>query len=133
MAPAYMLDTNAASMLIRGKATAMLQALVAEHPVCLSVITEAEIRFGVVRRPEATRLAKTADVFLVDTPVLPWTSATAEAYGELRARMETLGVSLSAMDLLIAAHAVAEGCILVTADRAFSKVPGLKTLDWSQQ
>lgn len=126
-----MLDTNAASMLIREKATAMLQALVAEHPLCFSVITEAELRFGVARRPEATRLAKTVDVFLADTPVLPWTPATAEACGERRARMETLGVSVAAVDLLVAAHAAVDGCIIVSADRAFSRVPGLKTLNWS--
>lgn len=35
------------------------------------------------------------------------------------------------MDLLIAAHAIAEDCTLTSADRAFTKVPGLRVLDWS--
>jgi tRNA(fMet)-specific endonuclease VapC len=127
----YMLDTNAASTLIRGRADSALQKLLLEHGTCVSVITEAELRFGVTRRPEATRLATAVAVFLQDTPVLPWTSTTAHAYAELRTRMESRGVSLSAMDLLIAAHAQAEDCTLVSADRAFTQVPGLRVFDWS--
>ena len=128
----HMLDTNAASTLIRGRVGAALQTLLVERDACISVITEAELRFGVTRRPDATRLAKAVDVFLRDIPSLHWTSATAQAYAELRTRMETQGIGLSAMDLLIAAHAQAEGCTLVSADRAFTQVPGLRVLDWSK-
>ena len=95
------------------------------------MITEAELRFGVRRRPEATRLARAVDLFLRDIPCLPWTSETAGVYATQRAKMEALGVGLSAMDLLIATHALAEGCTLVSADRAFTKVPGLRVLDCS--
>lgn len=127
----YMLDTNAASTLIRGRASEGLQNLVMEHSTCVSVITEAELRFGVKRRPDATRLAKAVEAFLQDTPVLPWTSATAHTYAELRSRMETQGIGLSAMDMLIAAHAMAAGCTLVSADRAFMQVSGLRVIDWA--
>ncbi len=128
----FMLDTNAASILIRGQGDAPLWKLVTERDACISVITEAEIRFGVKRRPDATRLAKAVEVFLLDMHCLPWTSATAETYAELRSRMESKGIGLSAMDLLIAAHALAEGCTLVSADRAFAQVPRLMVLDWSK-
>lgn len=127
----YMLDTNAASTLIRGRVGAALQGLLVERDACISVITEAELRFGVTRRPDATRLASAVEVFLQDTPSLPWTSATAQAYAELRTRMETQGIGLSAMDLLIATHALANDCTLISADRAFAQVPGLRVLDWS--
>ncbi len=127
----HMLDTNAASTLIRGRVGAALQSLLAQRDACISVITEAELRFGVTRRPDATRLAKAVEVFLQDIPSLPWTSATAQAYAELRTRMETQGIGLSAMDLLIATHALAEDCTLVSADRAFTRIPGLRVFDWS--
>ncbi|MBI4755725.1 MAG: type II toxin-antitoxin system VapC family toxin [Betaproteobacteria bacterium] len=127
----YMLDTNAASELIRGRVGAALQSLLVERDACISVITEAELRFGVTRRPDATRLAKAVEVFLQDIPSLPWTSATAQAYAASRTRMETRGIGLSAMDLLIATHALAEDCTLISADRAFAQVPGLTVLDWS--
>lgn len=128
----YMLDTNAASTLIRGRVSQELQNLLMEHGACVSVITEAELRFGVRRRPDATRLAKAVEAFLQDTPVLPWTSSTAHTYAELRTRMETQGIGLSAMDLLIAAHALAAGCALLSADRAFTQVPGLHVIDWTE-
>ncbi len=127
----YMLDTNAASALIRGRVGGALQSLLVERDACISVITEAELRFGVARRPEATRLAKAVEVFLLDIPILPWTSATAQAYAELRTSLETRGIGLSAMELLIATHAFVEDCILISADRAFAQVPGLRLLDWS--
>ena len=127
----YMLDTNAASTLIRGRAGPALQRLMIEYGACISVITEAELRFGVRRRPEATRLAKAVEVFLLDVPSLPWTSITSEVYAEQRTRMESQGIGLSAMDLLIATHALAENCTLISADRAFTQVPGLRVLDWS--
>ncbi|MDO8261698.1 MAG: type II toxin-antitoxin system VapC family toxin [Gallionella sp.] len=127
----YMLDTNAASTLIRGRVSEGLQNLLMEHSACVSVITEAELRFGVKRRPDATRLAKAVEAFLQDTPVLPWTSSTAHAYAELRTHMETQGIGLSAMDMLIAAHAIAAGCTLLSADRAFMQVPDLRVIDWS--
>ena len=127
----YMLDTNAASTLIRGRVSAALQSLLVERDACISVITEAELRFGVTRRPDATRLAKAVEVFLQDIPSLPWTSIAAQAYAKLRTRMETQGIGLSAMDLLIATHALAENCTLISADHAFAQVPGLRVLDWS--
>lgn len=127
----YLLDTNAASTLIRGRVGPELQTLLMEHSACISVITEAELRFGVALRPQATRLATAVAVFLQGTPVLPWTSDTAHAYAELRTLMQRAGVSLSAMDLLIAAHAWAEDCTLVSADGAFVHIPGLRVLDWS--
>jgi len=47
------------------------------------------------------------------------------------AELEALGKPLGAMDLLIATHALAEDCTLVSADRAFAHVPGLRVLDWT--
>lgn len=60
-------------------------------------------------------------------------SACAATYGSLRPQLETLGKSLAAMDLLIAAHALAAHCPLVTADRAFAQVPGLSVVEWSSK
>lgn len=127
----YLLDTNAASALIRGRVSPELQQLLMDHSACISVITEAELRFGVVRRPEATRLATVIAAFLQDSPVLPWTCATTQAYAELGTLMEEAGVGLAAMDWLIAAKSRAEDCTLVSGDGAFVQVPKLRVPDWS--
>ncbi len=127
-----MLDTNAASDVIKGIRPAVRAKLRAQPgPVYISAITEGELRFGVAKRPEATQLAQTVEAFLATSVVLTFDSAAAAAYGRLRAALEAQGQPLGANDMLIAAHAIARGLTLVTADRAFARVAGLATDDWS--
>ena len=126
-----MLDTNAASAYIRGQSEA-LDRLLAGQPLCISVITEAELRYGLARKPQATALARSVQAFLDVVPVLPWTSEVAQTYAVQRAGMADAGLNLSALDGLSAAHAVAEHCTLVTADRAFANVPNLHLQAWAE-
>lgn len=98
---------------------------------CISVITEAELRFGLVRRAVNADLRRIVENFLVSVDIRPWASASAQRYGPLRKELEALGKPLAPMDLLIATHALTEDCTLISADRAFAQVPGLHLLDWS--
>ncbi len=102
-----------------------------ERSFCISVITEAELRFGLARRPVHADLRRIVEGFLRTVGIRPWTSVCAGHYAHLRTELEAGGTPLAPMDLLIAAHALAEACTLVTADRAFAQVRGLKTLDWT--
>jgi AcrR family transcriptional regulator len=63
--------------------------------------------------------------------VLPWDQTTAQRYGTVRAEMERRGRPIISLDLLIAAHALAADAVLVTSDRAFSQVAGLRIEDWT--
>lgn len=130
MSARLMLDTNAVSAIIKDRANP-LSAILNERPSCISVITEAELRFGLVRRVVNTDLRRIVENYLACVEILPWTSASAQCYSLLRTELETLGKPLAPMDLLIASHAMAEDCTLVSADRAFAQVPGLSLLDWS--
>ena len=125
-----MLDTNAVSAIAKGRADEV-SATLNDRPFCISVITEAELRFGLTRRIVNTDLRRIVENFLVSADIRPWTSASAQRYGLLRTELEALGKPLAPMDLLIASHALAEDCTLISADRAFSQVPGLRLLDWS--
>jgi tRNA(fMet)-specific endonuclease VapC len=125
-----MLDTKAVSAVVMGRAVA-LAAMLDEHAFCVSVITEAELRFGLARRPINADLRRIVEAFLRSIDIRSWTSVCAERYAQLRTELETTGKALAPMDLLIATQAFAEGCTLVTADQALAQVPGLKTLDWS--
>jgi tRNA(fMet)-specific endonuclease VapC len=58
--------------------------------------------------------------------VIAFASPADRAYAEMRAGLERSGTPLAANDLLIAAHALSLDCILVSDDRAFARVPGLK-------
>jgi tRNA(fMet)-specific endonuclease VapC len=130
MSTFVMLDTNAVSAIARGRA-GNLSATLNHRPFCISVITEAELRFGLVRRAVNAELRRIVEHFLVSADIRPWTSASAQRYGLLRAELEALSKPLASMDLLIATHALAENCTLISADRAFAQVPGLRVLDWS--
>ena len=87
--------------------------------------------FGLAKRPEATRLRRAVSEFLRRVDVLPWDSVAAERYGVLRAGMEGVGRTMGPLDLLIAAHALSAGAVLVTGDRAFGMVPALGVADWT--
>jgi len=130
MSARLMLDTNAVSAIIKGRAKT-LSAILSERPSCISVITEAELRFGLVRHAINTDLRRIVENYLATVDILPWTSASAQRYSLLRKELEAIGKPLAPMDLLIVSHAMAEDCTLVSADRAFAQVPGLSLLDWS--
>ena len=129
----FMLDTNIASFIVRGP-NAALQARLEAAPMaalCVSAITEAELLFGLARRPEATALKTAVQAFLRHVEVLPWDSAAASAYGELRATLESHGTPLGNLDTLIAAHALATGSTLVSNDKALARAPLVPVEDWT--
>ncbi len=120
----YMLDTNMVSYIARGRsaaARARLLGLNEDEIACISAITEAEIRYGLAKRPEATALKLLMDGFLASIRILPWDRDEAQAYGVLRAKLEASGISLGNMDIMIAAHAVTSGAVLVTNDKALGQ------------
>jgi tRNA(fMet)-specific endonuclease VapC len=129
MSGLLMLDTNALSAVMKARSPALDRRL-ANEPFCISVVTEAEIRFGLAHRQQRTGFSVLAEGVLGRIDIRPWTSATAHRYGPLRAELVALGKPLAPLDLMIAAHALAEGATLVTADRAFSRVPGLAIQDY---
>lgn len=132
--PLFMLDTNIASYVLRG-ASPPLQGKLRAIPLsqqAISVVTEAELRFGVARRPQATKLAALVENFIAHLTVLPWTSDSATSYARLRATLEARGESLGNMDMLIAAHAISLAATLVTNDAALLRLaPLVKTEDWT--
>jgi tRNA(fMet)-specific endonuclease VapC len=68
--------------------------------------------------------------FLRRVEVLVWDSQAAQRYAQLRAALEERGEPMGNLDLMIAAQAIAADAILVTNDRGFRKVKGLRIEDW---
>jgi len=128
----FMLDTNTVGFLVRGRPAVVARAVATDGTLCVSAVTRGEVAFGLSRRPASTAL-KTAISELWDrVDTLPWDSTVADCYGALRATMERKGKPLSAFDMMIAAHALAVGAVLVTNDSSFVAVDGLALEDWTK-
>jgi tRNA(fMet)-specific endonuclease VapC len=130
----YLLDTNTASYVIKGNFPRVRERLMKTPmaEVGISAITEAELRFGVARKPAAVRLKTAIEEFLLRVETLPWDSEAAQQYGQIRAALERVGQPMGNLDMMIAAHALAAQVVLVTHDHVFRRVKQLKIEDWSK-
>ena len=106
----YMLDTDTCSFLIRG-GNEKLRKRVQRNAgrLCVSAISVAELRFG-ARKKGSARITDAVGFFL---------------------ELESAGTPIGNMDTLIAASALADGCVIVTHNTDhFGRVPGLSIQDW---
>ena len=128
----HLLDTNIVSDLVRnpqGRIAARI-AEVGEDTVCTSVIVAAELRFGAEKRA-SERLTAQLERVLGALQILPFEAPADAAYGRLRAELERAGTPIGGNDMLIAAHAIAAGCAVVTGNTSeFGRVSGLSVLNW---
>jgi len=131
----FMLDTNTVSYMLKGqspKARRKLEKLSEEEEVCLSAITEGEIRYGLAKRVLRPETQDNIERFLDTIDILPWDSDAARVYGSMRAKLEAAGRPVNNLDLLIGAHAIAAEAVLVTNDRVFRNFgPSLRTVAWA--
>ena len=129
----WLLDTNAASYAINKKSAAMDRHL-RKAPMAelgLSAVTEAELRYGAARSGSAP-LQNTVEQFLLSVTIFPWDSEAAREYGELRTALERAGQVMGSLDMMIAAHGLALGVVLITNDQAFGRIKRLKVEDWTR-
>jgi tRNA(fMet)-specific endonuclease VapC len=128
----YLLDTNIVSDLVRnpqGRIAARV-AEVGEAAICTSIIVAAELRYDAVKKG-SERLTTQLERVLGVLAILPWEEPADAIYGQVRARLEGLGLPIGGNDLLIAAPALALGRTLVTDNvREFSRVEGLAVVNW---
>lgn len=130
----YLLDTNIASDAIKGIPARVRERLVAlpMRSVTVSAVTQGELIYGLAKRGNPAALSALIHEFLIRVEVLPWTAEVANVYGALRASCAARGVSLGALDMMIAAQAVTADAVLVTRDKAFDHVEsGLKLENWT--
>ncbi len=133
----YLLDTNMFSYIAKGNSPAARSEFLRlsedrDATVSISVITEAEVRYGIAKHALSRKREAAIEGMLANLQIISWGSEEAAAYARTRARLEAKGVTLSALDMLIAAQAVAAGAVLVTRDRVFEYVEDLcATVNWA--
>jgi tRNA(fMet)-specific endonuclease VapC len=132
----YVLDTNVVSALMKGDPTvlARLQRMPKEA-VGVPEPAFAEIEYGIARLSRSRRrdgLAQRLARVRAEIAALPWTREVSEQFGRVKAALERRGERLDDMDLAIAAHALASGATLVTADQThMNRIAGLAIENWS--
>jgi tRNA(fMet)-specific endonuclease VapC len=130
--PAWMLDTNTLSDLIRNPRGALVRRLGSTDPdaVCTSVVVACELRFG-AKRKGSDALTSRVEQLLESLTVFPLDQPADQHYADIRAVLERAGTPIGSHDLFIAAHARSLGMTLVTHNtREFERVPGLRVEDW---
>lgn len=130
--PAWMLDTNVLSGMIRNPGGPLVKRLerVAPDAVCTSIVVACELRYGARRRGSAL-LTQRVEQLLAALEVLPFDEPADEHYADIRTLLERSGTPIGSQDLFIAAHARSRELTLVTNNlREFVRVPGLKVEDW---
>jgi tRNA(fMet)-specific endonuclease VapC len=128
----YLLDTNIVSDLVRNPQGKVAQRIrkIGEGQVCTSVIVAAELRYGAAKRG-SPKLSSQLEAVLGVLEILPFDTPADATYGTLRTRLEQVGTPIGGNDLLIAAHALALGCAVVTDnDTEFSRAGDLRCENW---
>ena len=132
----HMLDTDTASYIIKGRSPAIGAKLRAISPalVCISVMTRAELLYGLKRLPPEHRLHLAVRQFLKIVRVLPWDSEAAGWYADIRHQLVSSGKPIGEIDMMIAAHSLAAGAVLVTNNQKhFNRIRAPLTLvNWSE-
>jgi tRNA(fMet)-specific endonuclease VapC len=122
----HMLDTDTASYIIKGRPAGVEAKLAALEPslVCISVITRAELLYGLKRLPPAHRLHIGVRRFLRIVRVLSWDAEAADFYADIRHELASTGQIIGELDMMIAAHSLAAAAVLVTNNtRHFERIP----------
>jgi tRNA(fMet)-specific endonuclease VapC len=127
----YLLDSDTVSYLVR-KVPAVVESAVSVGlaNLCLSTITELEIRNGLAIKNDPKLFASVSEV-LEHLEIIPFDSAAAKEAAKVRAFLRALGKPSGTLDPLLAGHAIALGAVLVTNNtKHFENVPGLALDNW---
>ena len=133
MSQHYLLDTNICIYLINQRPESVIRRFSTLKPsqVSLSMVTWGELYYGAYKSEKLQHNLRNLQQLSGLLEVLPLPVAAAEHYGRLRADLQRVGRSIGGNDLWIAAHALAEGHILVTHNtKEFERVEGLSVENW---
>lgn len=132
----YMLDTDICSYIIRSRSSVIRSRLsdISPDDVCISVITRAELLYGLRRLSPAHRLHLEVRRFLRLVRVLAWEEDAADYYAEIRHQLVSSGQPIGELDMMVAAHSLATGAVLVTNNtRHYARIDQPLTLEnWAE-
>jgi tRNA(fMet)-specific endonuclease VapC len=134
----YVLDTNVVSSIMKGEPNVIARLKQAARPdVCMPQPVVAEIEYGLQRLSRSKRRDELVSRFALLKRELgraAWTDEVSEAFGLIKATLERRGERIEDFDAAVAAHAIADDHILVTANlKHMLRIPHLEVEDWSRE
>lgn len=129
----YLLDTNTCIRFLNGTSERVRREMEARasRDISLCSVVKAELVYGALKSALPERNLSRLHPFFSRFASLPFDDAAAEAYGEIRARLERAGTPIGPNDLCIAAIAKVNHLSLVTHNSGeFARVEGLALEDW---
>lgn len=123
------LDTNAVSALLAGD-PALGELLQIESRHQLPVVVIGEYRFGLQRSRQREDLTALLDTLIRACESLRIDEETATHYADVRGALRQKGRPIPENDLWIAGLARQHGEAVVSRDKHFDEVPGVRRLDW---
>jgi tRNA(fMet)-specific endonuclease VapC len=130
--PQYMLDTNICIYVVKNYPAKLRERFnrLADQ-LCISTVTLAELHYGAEKSARRLDNLEAIRQFVARLGILPFSTAAAAHYGEIRAALERAGTPAGAYDTLIAGHARSEGMTVVTNNlREFERMPGVRAENW---
>jgi tRNA(fMet)-specific endonuclease VapC len=131
----FMLDTNICSYILRKDPlpSKRLEQFAPRHEVIISAVAYFELRKGACANNAPKGLQSAISEFVSRLAgVLPFDQEAADAAARIHADLAAKGEPIGGYDVMLAGHALAVGCTLVTNNtREFERAGGLTIEDWS--
>lgn len=127
----YLFDTNHASALLRGDAKLLSRvaaAAAADFSLCQPSV--GELWYMVHSSARVAENERRLNAFLSRFPILEFDAAAGIEFGRIKAGLRRIGRPIPDVDSQIAAIAMTNGVILLSADAHFSVVTGLGVENW---
>lgn len=131
----YLLDSNVCIDYLTGRYPSVVVRLQAMGPsdVCLSSVVVAELRCGADKSSHPRRNHRRLDTLTTEISCRAFDAAAAVLYGTVRSNLERRGRPIGPNDMLIAAHALSLGLVLVTDNvREFGRIDRLGLENWRE-
>ena len=129
----YLLDTNIIAYIINKRPPEVISKFLSlsKDEIFVSSIVVAELWYGVAKSYKKEQNKTALEDFLAPLNIVDFDFTAAKFYGLIRADLEAKGLIIGSNDILIAAHALSLGLILVTNNtKEFERVNGLKLENW---
>lgn len=125
-----LLDTNAYTQLLTGD-DEILAAVASTDVIFMSIFVLGELQAGFAGGKKQRGNKDILRRFLSkpSVKILNATSETAEVFGSLKNKLTQAGTPLPINDVWIAAHGIETGSMIVTYDRHFHQVSGVRLWD----